>query len=58
MTYTQAVTKARKLAKQNGCEYFVVEEFLGEIDVCNELTLDTYYYGIPETRIRFCTSDY
>ena len=57
MTYSQAVAKATRLAKQNEKHYFVVEEIKGEIDVCNEIDLDTFYCGINPDRILFCTEE-
>jgi hypothetical protein len=58
MTYQQAVKKARKLSKaQDFKEYFVVEEIPGEIDVCDARTLDTFYAGINERNVLFCTSE-
>ena len=58
MTYSKAVKKAQKLAKERDCEYFVVEEIPGEIDVCDGMTLDSFYAGINERNILYCTSQW
>jgi hypothetical protein len=58
MTYSQAVAKARKLAKERDCEYFVVEEIKGEIDVVDGMTLDSFYAGIAERNVLYCTSQW
>jgi hypothetical protein len=54
MTYSEAVAKARRLAKKNDREYFVVRE-CGQIDVCSAEDLDSSYCGIAEHNILFST---
>jgi hypothetical protein len=62
MTYLQAVNQACKLAKRNDREYFVVDDgsfyendWLPEFAVASTFDLDTFYLGLPEHRILFCT---
>jgi hypothetical protein len=57
MTYSQAVARAKQLAKKNDRDYFVVEQIKGEIDVVDDRTLDSFYSGISERAILFCTGD-
>ena len=56
MTYIDAVRKADRAAKLTGRDYFVVVE-AGEYDACDDLTLDTFYCGIGQDHILYCTGD-
>jgi hypothetical protein len=55
MTFANAVSKANRLAKKNEREYFVVRE--AGYDVVNDEDLDTFYVGISENNIVYCTSE-
>ena len=59
MTYTQAIAKAKRLAAKNSREYFVLnqyEEFNGsQYQVTDTEGLETFWCGISESRIIFCT---
>lgn len=56
MTYSQARVKAEKLAKQYDQDYFVVLE-AGEYGVANDFDLETFYVGISQDHILYCTAD-
>lgn len=56
-TLSAAIAKANRLAKKNDREYFVVRE-AGEIDVCSEFDLDTFYCGISDHNILYSTEQY
>ena len=56
LTYRQAIDKARRKAKENARDYFVIQED-GEFHVTNDFDLDTFYLGISEDNILFCTGD-
>ena len=56
LTFKQAIDQARRKAKQHARDYFVIcedEEFLA----VDDLALDTFYLGISEHNILFCTGD-
>ena len=62
MTYLQCVNRADRLAKENGREYFVVDDgsfsdsgWLPEFAVASTYDLDGFYAGLPEHRILYCT---
>jgi hypothetical protein len=57
MTFDEAVTKAKQLAKKNEEVYFVVYESC-DYHVANDFDLDTWFAGISDNNIRFCTADY
>lgn len=57
MTLAGAVAKAKSLAKKNSREYFVVFE-AGQYDAVDAFDLDTWYAGIPDHAIKFCTSNW
>lgn len=57
MTIQEAAKKAERLAQANKKAYFVVDDFEG-VDVCDEMTLDTFYLGIPENRIVYCADSW
>lgn len=48
--------RANQLAKKTGKTYFVVIEG-GIYDYCTMNDLDTFYQGIPEQNILYCTDD-
>ena len=56
MTYPQAVAKADRLAKKNDRDYFVVVE-CGEYQVASDFDLDTFFCGISQDSILYCTAD-
>jgi hypothetical protein len=57
MSYAQAMAKANRLAKCDGTMRFVVVE-CGEYHVATEFDLDTFFCGISDQNILFCTADY
>jgi hypothetical protein len=56
MTYLQAVSKAERKAKVNDKPYFVVYES-GEYEVASEFDLDTWFAGVQDNNILYCTAD-
>jgi hypothetical protein len=63
MTYLQAVNHADKLARKNDRDYFVVDDggfyvdkWIPEFEVASTFDLDTFYLGLPEHRILYCTA--
>jgi len=56
MTYTQAQEKAIRLARKHDRDYFVVIE-AGEYQVADDLDLDTFFCGISQNHILYCTGD-
>ena len=56
MTYKQAQDKALRLAKKRNEPYFVVYES-SEYEVASEYDLDTWFAGISDRNILFCTGD-
>jgi hypothetical protein len=56
MSYIEAVKFAHKRATQTGEAYFVVRES-GEYHISNEIDLDTFYAGLSDRDILYCTSD-
>lgn len=56
MTFPQFVAKADRLAKKNERDYFVVIE-AGEYDVTDDEGLDTFYCGISQDHILYCSAD-
>ena len=56
MTYEQARSKADRLAKKHGRDYFVVIE-AGEYDATDDEGLKTWYMGISDDHILYCTAD-
>lgn len=61
MTKTKAITQALRQARKRHAAYFVVREpdEAGEPDyhVASEFDLDTWFQGISEQNIIFCTDD-
>lgn len=57
MSYAQAMARAEKLAKDSGTMRFVVVE-AGEYHVATEFDLETWFAGISDQNILFCTADY
>jgi hypothetical protein len=61
MTYSQAVSKAKRLSVANGQDYFVLnqyEEFNdSRYQVASEFDLETFWLGISESRILYCTGE-
>ena len=56
LTFKQAIDQARRKAKQHARDYFVVRES-DEYHVTDDLGLDTFFIGISEHNILFCTGD-
>lgn len=56
MTYGEAVSKADRLARKHERDYFVVVE-CGEYEVADDLTLETYFGGISQEHILYCSGD-
>jgi len=56
MTYGEAIEKAHKLAKMHDQDYFVVIE-AHEYDVTDDFGLETFYAGISQDHILYCTAD-
>lgn len=56
MSYAQAVTCADKLAKGGAMRFVVFES--GEYHIANETELDTWFAGIADRNILYCTADY
>ena len=56
MTYKQAQEKAHRLARKHDRDYFVVIE-AGEYQVADDLDLDTFFCGISQNHILYCTGD-
>lgn len=62
-TQKQAVKKAAELARKTGKPHYVVfsqadaEQFGGPYQVATEHDLDTFYAGISERNILYCTSN-
>ena len=55
MTYSKAIARANMLAKKNNRDYFVVVE-CGEYGVADDFALDTFYAGISQDHILYCTA--
>ena len=60
-TFHEAVEKAKRLAKKNDKEYFVLlseePEVEGKYAVASSFDLDTFYLGLAESRILYSTID-
>lgn len=56
MSYAQAVARAEKLAKDGAMRFVVLES--GEYQIANETDLDTWFAGIADRNILYCTADY
>jgi hypothetical protein len=61
MSYIQAVAKAKRLSVLNGRDYYVLrqyEEFNdSKYQVADDSDLDSFWLGISESRIIFCTGE-
>jgi hypothetical protein len=59
VTETQAILKAETRARQTGKVFFVVYECAEEgYQVADEYDLDTWFAGISDNGIRYCTADH
>lgn len=56
MSYAQAVARAQKLAKDGAMRFVVFES--DEYHIANETDLDTWFAGIADRNILYCTGDY
>jgi hypothetical protein len=60
MTRIQAITKAQKLSTQNSRDYYVLDQYEGFNDsryqVADDFDLESFWCGISESRIIFCTA--
>lgn len=56
MTYQQAVDNARRIAERTGQARFVVRE-AGEYHIATDTDLDTWFIGIHDRDILYCTDE-
>ena len=56
MTLAQAIQRANKAARTTGEVRFVVRES-GEYHVASEFDLDTFFAGIRDDSILYCSAD-
>jgi hypothetical protein len=57
VTLSKAITWAEKSARLSGEVRFVVRES-GEFHVASEMDLDTWFAGLRDDSILYCTADY
>ena len=58
MTEIQAIAKADRRARETGKVWFVVYESADEgYQLADETDLDTWFAGISDSGIRYCTAD-
>ena len=60
-SYADAFNRARRLAKKHERDYYVIRcepgDIYGPFTHCDDETLDTFYNGLSQDRILYCTED-
>jgi len=56
VSYAQAVARAEKLAKDGAMRFVVFES--GEYHIATDVDLETWFAGIADRNILYCTADY
>lgn len=56
MTKAQAIKKAKAMDKKHGREFYVIREE-GDYHVADDYDLETFFLGVRDEDIVFCTID-